>query len=287
MKKNLEDEKLKCTVCGAVSILEHSFSDLNLYRCPDCDHCFSYLFDNFEDYGSEYFDETHQNWFNNPKTPLMELYTKFISNRKHNASVLDAGCGKGDFLRYLHSKSPELSLTGIDFFLNSPVEGIEFLQGDIFSMDINRQFDVVVSIVVIEHIADVQMFIKRIKKLCSPGGLIIITTINDRSLLYDVSRLLYRFGYKTPLERLYNRHHVNHFNITSLKHLLENNGLSLKKTFLHNFSVDAVDIPAQSPVVHAVLRYGVWGIFTVSQIIGRTYLQTVVCQNGDFTPEEI
>ncbi|RJQ56220.1 MAG: class I SAM-dependent methyltransferase [Nitrospiraceae bacterium] len=275
--KSNNAEELNCTICGAMSFMEYSFSDLNLYRCPNCDHCFSDLKGNFEEYDSEYFNVSHANWFNNPNIALFETYNKSITNFKPDASVIDIGCGRGDFLKFLRKKNHRLSLTGIDLYENSPVEGVHFLHADIFSADLNRQFDVVVNTAVIEHVADVQKFTRRLYELCSPNGLVIITTVNDRGIIYGISRLLHRFGCTMPLERLYNRHHLNHFNVSSLSHLLHINELSVKKILFHNFPLSAVDSPVQSPIFNAIFRSGVWGIFMLSRLMRSTYFQTVVC----------
>jgi 2-polyprenyl-3-methyl-5-hydroxy-6-metoxy-1,4-benzoquinol methylase len=281
IKDNNADE-LKCTICGAKSSIEYSFRNLSLFRCPNCDHCFSYLKDNFEGYNSEYFDVTHANWFNNPNIALFEMYNKFITNFKIDASIIDIGCGRGDFLKFLRKKNHRLSLTGIDLYKNSPVEGINFINDDIFGADLNRQFDIVVNTAVIEHVANVQKFTKRLYELCSSKGLVIITTVNDRGIIYGIARLLHRFGYTMPLERLYNSHHLNHFNVSSLRHLLHVNKLSVKKIRYHNFPLSAVDSPVQSPIFNVIFWSGVWGIFMLSRLIRSTYFQTVVCYKQQF-----
>lgn len=278
MEKIHNSKELSCTVCGNSSAFERSFSNIRIYRYPDCDHCFSKLVDgDFEKYDSEYFEVLHKNWFNNPHIDLFETIYRVIADYKIDASVIDMGCGKGDLLRYIHMKNPALSLSGLDLFHNSPVEGIKFLQGDIFSIDPNQQYDVVVSTFVIENVFNVQMMIKKYSSLCAPDGLVIIITTNDRCILNATARLLYKFGYKKPLERIYSRQHLNHFNISSIKRLIENNGLLIKKIFFHNIPFKACDIPAQSRITYFILLAGVWGSFTIGKLLNRTFMLTFVC----------
>ena len=135
---------------------------------------------------------------------------------KPNAAVLDVGCGNGDFLKYLRAKEPGLSLTGIDLCPNPPVAGIEFIRDNFLTCAFPGTFDVVTSLETIEHVADVQHFTRRLLELSKVGGLVIVNTINEQSVLYEVARGLKRAGYAAPFERLYSKHHLNHFNICLL-----------------------------------------------------------------------
>src|SRR5205823_11985748 len=53
-----------------------------------------------------------------------------------------------------------------------------------------------------------------------PGGLVIIMMLYDRSILYKVARALHRIGIDGPFKRLYDKHHINHFNLSSLRRLV-------------------------------------------------------------------
>jgi SAM-dependent methyltransferase len=273
---------LGCPVCSTISIFERRTPEVDLWRCPSCDHCFSDInsIKAIEEYSSEYYELTHRNWFKNPNIALFETISQFIIQNKPNSSLIDVGCGNGNFLKFIHKKNPNIFLTGIDITQNKPVEGIEFLKGDFFVTDFDKQYDFVVSLAVIEHVADVQMFVRRLYSLCAPAGFVIIMTINDRSILYGVARLLHNFGYRAPCERLYAKHHLNHFNVLSLRRLVEANGFSLVKMLLHNAPLAAIDFTASSTVGAAVLRAGVWGTFKLGSLTGRTYLQSIFCRKS-------
>jgi SAM-dependent methyltransferase len=273
---------LRCPVCSTISSVERRTSEVDLWRCPSCDHCFSNVdsISSLEKYSSEYYEVTHRNWFENPNIALFETICQFIIQNKPNASLIDLGCGNGNFLKYLHKKNRSLSLTGIDIAQNRAAKGITFLQGDALVADFDSQYDVVVSLAVIEHVTDIQKFVNRLYSLCAPQGFVIIMTLNERSILYGVARLLYNLGYKTPCERLYSKHHLNHFNVSSLKKLVETNRLSVIKIFLHNVPLSAVDLTASSHTAATILRAGVWSTFMIGSLIGRTYLQTIICKKS-------
>ena len=157
---------------------------------------------------------------------------------------------------------------------------MEFIQGDALVANFNRQFDCVISLAAIEHPTDFHVFVKRLSELCKPLGFIIIMTDNEGSLVHDMARALYQIGWKMPFERIYSKHHLNHFNVPSLKHLLQMHGLLIKKVRCHNMPLRAVDIPASSPTADMILRSMVGMLFFIGFLTKKTLLQTIVCRNG-------
>jgi SAM-dependent methyltransferase len=274
------DMQKPCSVCGGPAALEITYGDIDLYRCPSCDHCLTdhERLQADERYGPEYYELTHRNWFLHPNIKLFQLIWKSIESLKPDAAVLDVGCGKGDLLKYLHQKSPDLRLTGIDLSRNEPAMGIDFRCEDFMQWAANEQFDVVCSMASIEHMADVQAFAKRLYDVCAPGGVIIINTINERSILYATARLLRLLGITKPFERLYDRHHLNHFNVSSLGTLVRRQGLSVNRTVLHNAPLAAIDFPSSSRAEYHWQRSGVWASFVLGHLTGRTYLQTIIAR---------
>ena len=269
-----------CPICHTGSKFEAGFSDVHLYRCPVCDHCFTDLarIRTLEQYGPEYFATDHKNWFDNPNLNLFRRIRETIAKEKQDASVLDVGCGNGDFLKYLRRVEPGLALTGIDLAPCRPVEGIQFIQGNVETYAFPQHFDAVVSLAVIEHMPDVRRFSHSLVELCKTGGLVVTTTLNDRSVLYEAARLLNRIEYTGPFERLYSKHHLNHFNTRSLRRLFDTSGLSTVGLLRHDIPMAAVDFEASSVVLQKLLRIGVWGTFLLGRISGRTYLQTLFCR---------
>lgn len=252
--------------------------EADLYRCRSCTHCFS-LPDSIveaEPYTTEYFDQHHQRWFAHPNT---ELFASIGRGLPHGASVLDVGCGRGDFLKYLGRTRPDLTLTGIDLSPNDPVPGIHFVQGDFLTTPLAGPFDAVVSLAVIEHVVDVQGFVARLQQLVKPGGRVTVMTLNESSLLFALARTGKRVGVSLAFDRLYSRHHLHHFTRDSLRALMEGHGFEIESDVTHNAPLAAIDIPITNRIADALLRSGMWVLCQVGNATGRAYLQTVNCRN--------
>ena len=48
-----------------------------------------------EDYGPDYYERTHKNWFQNPNIRLFERIHKYVKAFGPQCHVLDVGCGRG------------------------------------------------------------------------------------------------------------------------------------------------------------------------------------------------
>ncbi len=105
-------------------------------------------------------------------------------------SVLDVGCGSGDFLTSLSDidgfkkgidLSPEMieSCNGSKALTNSE---IEFCVGNIETFEDNKDFNVVTALSVLPY-CDFQLAVRSVEKLCSSAGLFIFSGPN---ILFDL-----------------------------------------------------------------------------------------------------
>lgn len=191
-------------------------------------------------------------------------------------SVLDVGCGNGAFLKYMAEAGDGLELQGIDLSEIAKDKYIVFNHGDFLTFNFKDRFDAIVSLAVIEHLADVSAFVRRIHELLNADGLACVMTINEDGILYRLANLLRRMGVISPFVRLYDTHHLNHFSQESLIRLLTKDGLfKVSRIINHNTLLAAIDIPGKNPIVRWLMKAGVFAIFLAGRVTQKTYLQTI------------
>jgi 2-polyprenyl-3-methyl-5-hydroxy-6-metoxy-1,4-benzoquinol methylase len=99
--------------------------------------------------------------------------------------ILDIGCGHGYLLFWLARKYPQANLTGIDVDLRQveacrraanceKITNVRFLQGTYSDLQENSNYDVIITIDVLEHVVDDVEMLKKIKSLLAPEGMVVI-----------------------------------------------------------------------------------------------------------------
>lgn len=270
--------RMECKVCGSKSYFCHQHPDAKIYRCKICTHCFSILDENIEDesYSPTYFEETHKNWFENPNYSLFKKISGDMISNNSQIKVLDVGCGNQDFLKYLRRNYDKIDLTGIDFSNQKEIPGIKFIRDDFLTFESKLKYDIVYSIMTIEHIDDVSLFSEKIYSYVKPGGTLILTTINENSILYRCALIIKRMGFSQAFNRLYSKHHINHFTPKSLAKLLMIQGFENCSFLWHNVPLKSLDIPAKTKSSGLILKLFVYFLFLFGRLTKRTYCQTII-----------
>jgi len=106
-------------------------------------------------------------------------------------SILDIGCGGGLVCEPMSRLGA--TVTGIDadpkaietaqnHASESELE-IEYLNQTTTELQ-GKQYDVVLALEIIEHVADIDQFVREVTNLCKPGGIIIFSTLNRTPKAY-------------------------------------------------------------------------------------------------------
>ena len=268
-----------CVICNRKVRLTDKHYEI--FKCDYCTHVFTVKkCEDSELYSDTYFLKTHKNWFNNPDYRLFSFVHKNIKKllKKDSLAICDLGCGKGVFLKYYRRLDSDSELFGVDLVRNS-YPSINFISEDFSRLDINKKFDVMCSFSVIEHLGEPQLFVDKIKKYLSADGVVIISTINNNSMIHKIGHLLKQFGIKSAYERLYSSHHLQYFTNKSLRFLLEKNGFQVILQENHNYPLKAIDVPEAGKIARFFYLLIVYVIFTLQAVFKNGILQTVVCRN--------
>jgi len=175
----------KCLVCGSTDygVLPAEYAHAYLVRCRNCGLVFGSRIPSGEELNEHYGKYPR----NNNLSALTikryeELLDQFEPYRKTNR-LLDIGCGDGHFLAVAKSRGWEVYGTE---FTGEAVEvcrkkGIEMHHGIIQSWTGVKNFDVITSFEVLEHITDGREHAAAIHSLLRTGGLFYFTTPNFNS----------------------------------------------------------------------------------------------------------
>ncbi len=146
-----------------------------------------------------------------PHTKYPDKLCSYLFNRfnmSKGQTLLDLGCGRGDFAKAFESTG--LLVKGLDLQKSSAdiLQGIEVFyanfEHDKFPFK-DESFDVVFSKSVIEHIQSPQHFIKETRRILKPGGRIITMTPD-----WHTQQLIFYDDYT----------HVHPYTVTGLKDML-------------------------------------------------------------------
>lgn len=197
-----------------------------------------------------FFEKIYQIVKRNAIKQKVALIAKYSSNR----SVLDIGAGTGDFL--VEAKNQGWNTLGIEpnesakqLAKNKGVNFIENLES--ISDD---SFDVITMWHVLEHVRNLDYQLDQLKRICKPGGIIIIAVPNFKSYdaqyykefwaAYDVPRHLWHFS-KIGIQNLFLKYNFqlikfkpmwfDSFYVSLLSEKYKNGKMNFIKGFLIGF----------------------------------------------------
>lgn len=133
------------------------------------------------------------------------LFTEWIKPNTledfQDKEVLDCGSGGGNHMAFVAPYAK--SVTGVDLNASSSshantanLKNIETLEGDIATMDLKRQFDIVYCIGVLHHTDSPDASFRNIARHCKPGGRVIVWVYShegnfwNRTLVEGSKRLI-------------------------------------------------------------------------------------------------
>jgi len=173
----------------------------------------------------DYFKDTQEDlaWWMATYNNYYSLLEKHTKGRK----ILDVGSGPGHFL--LCGKKRGWDVIGFE----PSVEAWKYSKGrklqvvnNFFNYETAKQygpFDVIHASMVLEHVPDPISFVEDMKKLLKPNGVVAIFCPNDYNPLQEIlqKKLKFKPWWVVPT------HHLNYFDVFSMKKLLTKTGLDV------------------------------------------------------------
>lgn len=156
----------------------------------------------------------------------------FFQNFAFNKSVLDLGSvdhfegnHKSPYWLFGAISSVASDVTGLDYYEQGVKslqrEGYNIVYGDAQDFQFDRDFDVVTAGDLIEHLVNLDGFLKSIKSVLRPNGVLVISTPNPWCWKYFLYHIL-----KGPLTPI-NREHTSWFCAQTLMQLMGRYGFEL------------------------------------------------------------
>ena len=232
----------KCPWCNSEN--NHQFLKLNDYfltqeefeilECNNCKLLFTSPCPTPDKIGDYYKSDDYLSHNEDKKGLFAKIYNKVkkrniknkfniaISGRQSAASILDIGCGMGDFL--LHAKEKGCNISGIEPSEDARKIAEKKLECKILPPEElqnipDNSFDIITMWHVLEHVADLKTEIYHLQRILKKDGKLVLALPNYKS--YDAEYYKEKWAaYDVP-------RHLNHFSQTSIKNIFKETTLQL------------------------------------------------------------
>ena len=127
------------------------------------------------DYGNDDWKKANFEWYekiHDENSSLHDSFMKYFDNKKNSIkTVLEVGCGAGIYPIKYKKIFGGLQYTGVDFSETNieyckKQSQFNFVAGDFIKMNVNQQYDLVYSHAVIDHVYDIDVFLRNLLRSC-------------------------------------------------------------------------------------------------------------------------
>jgi len=207
-----------------------------------------------------------------PGNPLVQAYERWIDElERHRAPgrLLDVGCGTGLFLAVARRRGWEpFGIDACEPATRHAREhfGLEVWDGEFTDLAAEgHRFDAITGWDVIEHSREPVALLRTARRCLAPGGVVALSTPNQRSILDLVAGALYRLSggrVTAPLEKLYIEQHFLYYTPATLADSLARAGLAVAS--LRRELTDLRRLTLAPPT-----RLVVQALFAAARVLGR------------------
>lgn len=207
---------------------------------PDKNEMIKYYPENYRAYSSD-FNKIKFKVEKLRKNKLLCYLRKMLDSkavvypRLENSSVLEIGCGGGNFLYRYGLENPTNKIQGVDFnasMINKLKErGLNVSVSDLSTINFpDSQFDLIMGWMVLEHIHDINKALSELHRILKTGGTFCFS-------IPDINNFIFKI-FKDKWYALQAPTHLYHFTSDTIGKLLAKHGFQIKKIIYHRTVVD-------------------------------------------------
>ncbi len=263
-------ENVPCPRCGAEPIpFAVDYQGFQLCRCQKCQIQFLNPRPTFSQLGEKVYGDAY---FESKPEPISEPQMHQFSHQlaafsrllgRDRGTLLDVGCGKGEFLQFAMDRGWEVA--GTDIGLSPVARSLPCTleEGTLKTVDFgSRRFDVIRFNHVLEHTQNPVEDLRLARALLTNGGLIFVSVPNLAGISSWIKNLQSRLHLKSHAWRHYAAlHHLWFFTPPALEAVAQSAGLKVLE-----WETPVLKKPRQSPLAESVYR----------QLLGKTRLSSIL-----------
>jgi 2-polyprenyl-3-methyl-5-hydroxy-6-metoxy-1,4-benzoquinol methylase len=208
----------------------------------------------------------------------LEVLEREVSGRR----LLDVGCGAGTFLAIAAGRGWDVHGVEMNRALCDDAERAvgpnRIVCGAFEALDPSEmRYDVITMWDVIEHVLDPVAFIARAQAMLRPGGVLVMCTPDEESLLANTGKAIHRVSggrWFYPALALHPRYHTFFFSGTSLENVLSARGMELVESY------SQAAFAAHSPLASRAQKLVIAAIERVAAPRDRRYERVVFARTG-------
>lgn len=286
------EKKIYCDLCGAQKFKKlYLLDNFNIKQCTNCKLvCRDIVLSSNEAselYGKGYFMVEQPDYFFNNLDKRKIIFSNRLKDieaeYKKIGTLLDVGCAVGTFL--LIARASGWGVKGVEISEFASRYAVEEYQLDVLTGELASQhlpelsFDVITFWDAIDHAEFPQKLLEHSYRLLKPGGIIILETTMEDSLLYRFAHYIYylSFGYiSLPVSRCHPLHHSTFYSSKTMHLALEKAGFFIIRKQASNLPSDLIN-------TNKVTRF-ILGIISFFASMVRRPLEVTFYGKKNFTP---
>ena len=191
-EKNDDDNKDKIISLLSRGAVAEKTYDANEQHYEVPPEFFNYVLGTNLKYSCSLFDD--EDSLDDAEESMLKLYID-RADIKDGHEVLDLGCGWGSFSLYIAERYPDINVTSVSnssdqiAYIKNEVHkrglsNIKAFRMDVNNLELNKQFDRIVSIEMFEHLRNYKLILNSLNNLLKPDGKLFIHIFCHKKLTY-------------------------------------------------------------------------------------------------------